>query len=75
MSAFPPVASPYLVAREAQAYLRLNSPSALYRLIYEHDLPVCRAGGRYRFDVRELDAWMHGHASALEETRSRRRSA
>jgi excisionase family DNA binding protein len=67
--------SPYLTAREAIAYLRLNSSNALYRLIREHRLPTCRAGGRYRFDRRELDAWMHGFCSALEQVRATRPAA
>jgi hypothetical protein len=35
------VTSPYLTAREAIVYLRLNSQSALYRLVREHHLPCC----------------------------------
>ena len=66
---------PYLTAREAMAYLKVNSQSALYRLIREHRMPFCRVGRLYRFDVRELDAWAHGHTSALEMVRATRRSA
>ena len=69
------VDSPYLSARDAIAYLRLGSTSALYRLIREHAMPFCRVGKLYRFDRRELDAWAHGHASAIEWSRSQRRSA
>ena len=64
--------SPYLTGREAMAYLKLGSQSALYRLIREHRMPFCRVGRSYRFDVRELDAWMRGHASALDFMRSTR---
>jgi len=66
------VSSPYLTLRETQTYLNLGSPAAVYRLIREHGLPFCRIGGRYRFDVRELDAFAHGHDSALTQTRALR---
>jgi excisionase family DNA binding protein len=68
----PAVVSPYLTAREAIAYLKLGSRSALQRLITEHRLPYCRRGGTLLFDVRELDAWLHGHGSALDWTRARK---
>jgi excisionase family DNA binding protein len=64
--------SPYLTAQEAVAYLKLGSPNALYRLIREHRLPFCRVGRLYRFDTREVDAWTHGHNSAIERERIRR---
>jgi len=67
--------SPYLTAREAMAYLRVGSQSALYRLVKQHRLPVCRRGRLYLFDTRELDAWAHGHGSALEMYRAERRRA
>ena len=67
-------ASPYLTAAEAIAYLRLGSQSALYRLVREHRLPCCRRGRLYLFDTRELDAWVHGHTSAIEMARATRRS-
>jgi excisionase family DNA binding protein len=73
MSAHTPVSTPYLTARDAIAYLKLNSESALYRLIREHRLPTCRRGRLYLFDTRELDAWLHGHSSAVEWARSQRR--
>ena len=66
----PSPTSPYLTAHETIAYLNIGSQSALYRLIREHHLPFCRVGRLYRFDVRELDAWMRGHDSALEQIRS-----
>lgn len=69
-----PVTSPYLSAREAIDYLRLPSQWALYRLVREHHLPCCRRGRLYLFDTRELDAWVHGHGSALEFARARRRA-
>jgi excisionase family DNA binding protein len=71
----PAVVSPYVTAREAIVYLRLGSRSALQRLIVEHRLPYCRRGGKYLFDTRELDAWLHGHNSALERARALRRGA
>jgi excisionase family DNA binding protein len=67
--------SPYLTARETIAYLRLGSRSALQRLIVQHRLPCCRRGGQYLFDTRELDAWLHGHGSAVEWARALRRRA
>lgn len=70
----PAVASPYLTARETIGYLKLGSRSALQRLIVEHRLPCCRRGRLYLFDTRELDAWLHGHNSALEWARALRRA-
>lgn len=67
--------SPYLTAHEAVTYLRLGSLSALYRLIREHRLPSCRIGRLYRFDTRELDAFAHGHNSALEMARAIRKAS
>ena len=67
--------SPYLTAREAMAYLKVNSSGALYRLIREHRMPFCRIGRLYRFDMRELDAWAHGHGSVIELVRAERRRA
>ncbi len=52
------IVSPYLDGREAVAYLRLGSLSALYRQINKNGLPTLRRGGRYLFDRRELDAWL-----------------
>ncbi len=69
------VESPYLTAREAMAYLKLESQSALYRLVNQHRLPACRRGRLYLFDRREVDAWLHGHGSALERLRVERRRA
>ena len=69
------VATPYLTAHEAMAYLKVGSQSALYRLIREHRMPFCRIGRLYRFDQRELDAWAHGHGSAIEMLRAARRRA
>jgi excisionase family DNA binding protein len=66
---------PYLTAREAMAYLKVGSSSALYRLIKEHRMPFCRIGRLYRFDPRELDAWVHGHASAIDQVRAEKRRA
>jgi len=61
-----------MTAAETIAYLRLHSDSALYRLVREHGLPYCRRGRLYLFDVREVDAWTHGHGSAIEWARSAR---
>jgi len=75
MSPMAKLSTPYLTAREAMAYLKVGSQSALYRLIREHRMPFCRIGRLYRFEKDELDAWAHGHGSALEMMRSTRRSA
>jgi excisionase family DNA binding protein len=64
--------SPYLTAREVIVYLRLGSRSALQRLLVEHALPFCRRGRNYLFDTREIDAWLHGHGSAIEMARAAR---
>lgn len=66
---------PTLTAADAITYLRLGSQSALYRLIREHRMPFLRVGRLYRFDRAELDAWMHGHGSAIEWARAQRRLA
>jgi excisionase family DNA binding protein len=64
--------SPYLTSREAVVYLRLKSLSSLYTHIRENRLPVLRAGGQLRFDMRELDAWLRG-TTALALVRSQRK--
>lgn len=69
------IESPYITAAEAIAYLRLGSESSLYRLIREHRMPACRRGRLYLFDTRELDAWVHGHNSAIEWARTLRKTA
>jgi excisionase family DNA binding protein len=56
-------ASPWLTRDEAIAYLRLGSPSALYRAIREQGLPSRRLGRAYRFDTRELDRWLAGETT------------
>ena len=67
--------SPYLTSAEAIDYLRLGSPRALRRMISDNRLPFCRLGRHYRFDKRELDAWLHGHSSAIEQSRAERKRA
>lgn len=69
------VQSPYLTSKEAVAYLRLGSLSALYSHMRENKLPYVRVGRHLRFDTRELDAWMRGFGSALERRRDERQSA
>lgn len=66
----PAVQSPYLTSAEAVTYLRLSDNAALYDLMKEHGLPYLRCGGRYRFDTRELDAWLRG-TTALELRRAK----
>lgn len=69
-------ASPYKTAREAVDYLRLTSLSSLYHLIRQQGLPHVRRGGRYLFDVRELDRWLRGETVVdLRARRTHRRSA
>jgi excisionase family DNA binding protein len=65
----PAVESPYLKSSEAVAYLRLSDNAALYDLMREQGLPYLRCGGRYRFDKRDLDAWLRG-TTALELRRA-----
>lgn len=67
--------TPYLTANEAMAYLKLGSLNSLYRLVREHRLPFCRIGRHYRFDTRELDAWLRGFSSEIEMARAARRRA
>lgn len=67
-----PVESPYLTSAEALVYLRLRSLSNLYRLMREYRLPYGRCGRTLRFDMRELDAWVKGHGSAIEMVRARK---
>jgi excisionase family DNA binding protein len=67
--------SPYLTTKEATEYLRLGSTRALRWMIAEHHLPFCRLGRHYRFDTRELDAWLRGHGSAIERSRVERKRA
>jgi excisionase family DNA binding protein len=66
------VESPYMDTRQTLAFLGLRSYNALYRLINEHGMPICRLGRNYRFDRREIEAWMRGHTSALERQRAER---
>jgi hypothetical protein len=65
------VITPYLDSHEAVVYLKLPSLSSLYSHIRENKLPVLRAGGDLRFDVRELDAWLRG-TTAIELVRRKR---
>jgi excisionase family DNA binding protein len=67
--------SPYLTAHEAVEYLHLGSLSALYRLIEQHKLPHGRLGRHYRFDRRELDAFLRGFGSAIEFARFRKQAS
>lgn len=69
------IESPYLTTREAMAYLNVSRINSFYRFIREHGMPFCRMGRHYRFDRRELDAWMHGHASAIDQVRALKRVA
>lgn len=64
--------APKLTTRQAADYINVGSVSAVYRLIREHKMPFLRVGGGYRFDTHELDAWMHGHGSAIEWARQKR---
>lgn len=66
------IESPYLDSDEAIAYLKLPSVSALYRLIREYRLPYCRVGRLYRFDRREIDAWLRG-TDAISLARAQRK--
>jgi excisionase family DNA binding protein len=52
-------------------YLVLTSPSQVYDLMKQRGLPYLRCGGRYRFDVREVDAWLRG-TTMLDMARARK---
>jgi len=67
--------TPYLTAREAMAYLKVESQSALYRLVKQHGLPTCRRGRQYLFNQREIDVWLRGFTSEIEMARAARRRA
>ncbi len=64
------IVSPYLTAEAAVQYLALKSKKSLYHHIRENRLPTCRIGRHLRFDVRDLDAWIRGFDSALEQQRA-----
>jgi excisionase family DNA binding protein len=64
------VSSPYLTSQEAADYLKLPSVNALYKLMARSDIPRCRRGGDWLFDVRELDAWLRG-TTAIDLLRER----
>lgn len=64
------IASPYLTAAEAVAYLKLRTKQALYYHIKENHLPVCRVGSALRFDRQDLDAWVRG-TTTIELRRKR----
>lgn len=55
------------------AYLRIKHMQQFHYLIKEQGLPALRCGGRYRFDKRELDAWLRG-TNALELKRQSKRA-
>jgi excisionase family DNA binding protein len=63
--------SPYLTLPQASAYLNVST-RAIYRLVEQHGLPFCRVGRLYRFDQRELDAWMHGRETVPVPVAARR---
>jgi excisionase family DNA binding protein len=47
----------WLTLEEAAKHLKIGK-STIYRLAREGDLPAHRMGRVWRFDVKELDAWM-----------------
>ena len=47
-----------LTVKEAAAYLGRRTPSAVYKLVARHEIPVVRHGRNVRFDVRELNKWI-----------------
>lgn len=60
------IESPYLTSREAMAYINgITTRQHLNDLIKKHGLPTCRAGGRLRFDKREIDVWLRDRHAAL----------
>lgn len=73
-SGTPIVESLYLTALQAVEHLKLKTLSALYYHIKENRLPTLRVGNRYRFDKRELDAWLHGFNSRIEMVLAQKRA-
>lgn len=65
----------YLTTHQLIDFLQLGSKSAVYRLIREHHMPFTRVGGLYRFDRREIEAWMRGFGGSVEWARAMKRSA
>lgn len=72
-------ASPYLTSAGTVRYLKLDDGrphkqalNALYRLVKDHGLPSLRRGSHYLFDMRDIDAWLHGHESAIAFARAQR---
>ena len=48
-----------LTIREAAEYISVT-PNALYKLMYQGQIPTLRLGERrIRFDVNELERWFH----------------
>lgn len=63
----------YLTVDECVVYLRLRTRQALYRLIREQRLPVCRRGRLYLFDRADVDAWLRG-TTVIEQRRLLKRA-
>ena len=55
-----PMRKRLLTVKEAAAYLGRRMPSAVYKLVSRHEIPVVRHGRNVRFDVRELNKWIEG---------------
>ena len=53
-----PLPKRLLTVKEAASYLGRPSPSAVYKLVSRHEIPVVRHGRNVRFDVRELNKWI-----------------
>jgi excisionase family DNA binding protein len=62
----PTVASPYLTARDAASYLRLNEKT-LYALVQQGVVPATKVTGKWLFPKSLLDEWLlaHAHGGAL----------
>lgn len=58
----------YLV-EEVSEYLRIH-PYTLRRLAREGRIPAFKAGGQWRFDVKEIEDWRKGRGNGQHAKRS-----
>jgi excisionase family DNA binding protein len=52
-------ASSFMTMSEAAAYLAVTE-GTVHRLMNEHNLPACVAGGQWRFKAESIEAWIRG---------------
>jgi excisionase family DNA binding protein len=56
---------PILTVRELAQCLKVH-PSTVYRLLKTGQLPAFRIGSDWRFNVEEIDHWLHEREKKLE---------